>query len=220
MPQPAPNSAGSFGDFSPQDEAGPSFQGENLAGHIFPESHRSGLQTAFSTADSGSHTEGVGSQSLATSQLMRPRSHPIRVTGEDIEHSLSELDLSMFSPSGEDTATASRQASESSMLNAQLPYPKQQQAAVSGSSRGSRRGSRSASFSSVSAGKPSKAGQHDKSSGGKEQAATSHFKLSAKQLHGRAVVQEPPLSTRSSYRMDWENEPQNSARPYSQTGVS
>ena len=49
---------------------------------------------------------------------------------------------------------------------------------------------------------------------------TSHFKLSAKQLHGRAVVQEPPLSTRSSYRMDWENEPQNSARSYGQTGVS
>jgi len=184
-----------------------------LAGHIFPESHRSNLHTATSTADSGQHVDNSSSQSLAMSQLMRPKSHPIRVTGEDIEHSLSELDLSMFSPSGEDTAAASRQASQSSMLNAQLPYPQHQQPAVT------KRPSRNPSFSSAAPGKAGKAGQHRRSSSSEEQPATSHFKLSAKQLHGRAVVQEPPLSTRSSYRMDWENEPQNSARSYGQTGA-
>ena len=197
------NLVGSLGEFSPQEEASPSFQGDNLAGHIFPESHRSNLHTATSTADSGQHVDNSSSQSLAMSQMMRPKSHPIRVTGEDIEHSLSELDLSMFSPSGEDTAAASRQASQSSMLNAQLPYPRHQQPAVT------RRPSRNPSFSSAAPGKAGKAGQHRRSSSGEEQPATSHFKLSAKQLHGRAVVQEPPLSTRSSYRMDWENEPQN-----------
>ncbi|DBA99837.1 hypothetical protein WJX77_011850 [Trebouxia sp. C0004] len=206
--------SGSLGEFSPQEEASPSFQGDNLAGHIFPESHRSNLQTATSAADSGQHVDNSSSQSLAMSQLMRPKSHPIRVTGEDIEHSLSELDLSMFSPSGEDTAASSRQASQSSMLHAQLPYPQHQQPAVT------KRPSRNPSFSSAAPGKAGKAGQHRRSSSGEEQPATSHFKLSAKQRHGRAVVQEPPLSTRSSYRMDWENEPQNSARSYGQTDMS
>lgn len=205
------NLVGSLGELSPQEEASPSFQGDNLAGHIFPESHHSNLHTPTSTADSGQHLDNSNSQSLAMSQLVRPKSHPIRVTGEDIEHSLSELDLSMFSLSGEDTAAASRQASQSSMLNAQLPYPQHQQPPLT------KRPARNPSFSSAAPGKAGKAGQHRRS--GEEQPATSHFKLSAKHLHGRAVVQEPPLSTRSSYRMDWENEPQNSARSYGQTGA-
>ncbi|KAL0021276.1 hypothetical protein WJX79_005975 [Trebouxia sp. C0005] len=204
--------SGSLGELSPQEEASPSFQGDNLAGHIFPESHHSNLHTPTSTADSGQHLDNSNSQSLAMSQLVRPKSHPIRVTGEDIEHSLSELDLSMFSLSGEDTAAASRQASQSSMLNAQLPYPQHQQPPLT------KRPARNPSFSSAAPGKAGKAGQHRRS--GEEQPATSHFKLSAKHLHGRAVVQEPPLSTRSSYRMDWENEPQNSARSYGQTDMS
>ncbi len=214
--------AGSFGESSPHTEASPSFQGDNLTGHIFPESHQSSIYASESsmhaegsrlrTEASGSNRESSGSQSLAMSQVMRPKSHPVRVTGDDIEHSLSELDLSLFSPSGEDTATASRQASQSSMLNAQIPYTQHHQPGTS------KRGSRSASFSSTSAGV--KAGQHRRSSSGEEQPATSHFKLPEKQLHARAVMQEPPLSTRSSYRMEWENEPQSSSRSYGQTGVS
>ena len=164
---------------------------------------------------SGSYRDSRGNQSLAMSQLMRPNSHPIRITGEDIEHSLSELDLSLFSPSGEDSAAASRQASQASMLSNQVPFAQQQQPGVS------KAGSRRPSFLSTAAGKTGRGGSHHRrSSSGEEQPATSHFKLPAKQLLGRAVMQEPPLSTRSSYRMDsLDNEAHSSGPSYGQTGT-
>ena len=68
------------------------------------------------------------------------------------------------------------------------------------------------------AGHAGRTGQPRRSSSGEEQPATSHFKLAAK-LHARAVMQEPPLSTRSSYRMDSiDAEPQSSAISSTQTG--
>lgn len=154
------------------------------------------------------------------SQHMDPRSHPIHVTADDMGRSLSELDLGQLTPAGDDTAATSRQASQSSMMNAQfVDAPQQQRAAVS------RQGSRRASFSGDAAGKQGRTGQHTRSRSGGEQAAaaaaaTSHYKLPAKQVHSRHVMQEPPLSTRSSYRMDpWDNEAYSSARSYAPSGV-
>ena len=148
------------------------------------------------------------------SRPKNPKSHPIQVTGEDIEHSLSELDLGQLTPVADDTASTSRQASQSSMPH-QIPYPSQQHATSS------KRGSRNASFTAASVGRQGTSGQHRRSSSGEEQsAATSHFKLPAKQLHARHVMQEPPLSTRSSYRMEsWDHEPQGSARSYGPSGT-
>lgn len=159
------------------------------------------------------------SQTLVMSQHMHPRSHPIQLTGDDMERSLSELDLGQLTPAGDDTAATSRQASQSSMMNSEF-LDARQHAARSSSSRP---GSRPASFTGDTASRADKQGgmgQHRRrSSSGEEQSATatSHFKLPAKQLH---VMQEPPLSTRSSYRMDsWDNEHHSAARSYAPTGV-
>lgn len=155
------------------------------------------------------------------SQHMDPRSHPIHMTADDLGRSLSELDLGQLTPAGDDTAATSRQASQSSLVNAHILEAPQQRAAVS-----SRQGGRHASFTDGAAGKQARAGQHRRSSSGEEHttaaaaAATSHFKLPAKQLHARHMMQEPPLSTRSSYRMDpWDNEAHSSARSYAPSGV-
>ena len=210
--------AGSYGDVGSHEEASPSFAHDSAQGHIFPESHHSQLATSSRPADtaaaSGSNRDG--SQTLAMSQRMGPRSHPIHVTGEDMERSLSELDLGQLTPAGDDTAATSRQASQSSMVGHHFLDGRKQHAA------GSRQGSRHTSFTGSAAGGQGRPGQHRRSSSGEEQAAaaTSHFKLPAKQLHARHMMQEPPLSTRSSYRMDsWENEPHSSARSYAPTGV-
>ena len=214
--------AGSFGDLSPHEEASPSFAHDSTHGHIFPESRHSHLATSSrsgDTAASSGSTRG-SSQTLAMSQRMGPRSHPIHMTADDMGRSLSELDLGQLTPAGDDTAATSRQASQSSMANAQLLDAPQQRAAVS------RHSSRHASFTAGAPGQQGRAGQHRRSSSGEEQeaaaaaAATSHFKLPAKQLHARHVMQEPPLSTRSSYRMDpWDNEAHSSARSYAPSGV-
>lgn len=190
---------------------------DSPSGHIFPESHQPHLGSSSrltdATGPSGSNRQG--SQGSAVGRSRNPKSHPILVTGEDIEHSLSELDLGRLTPLGDETAGTSRQASQSSMLHQQIPYPSQQHAT------GSRRGSRNASFTGGAAGRRGVAGQHRRSSSGEEQsAATSHFKLPPKQLHARQVMQEPPLSTRSSYRMEsWDQEPQGNARSYGPSGA-
>ena len=213
--------AGSFGDGSPHEEASPSFAPDSAHGHIFPESHHSHLATTSGLGDTAATSGSTrGSrQTLTMSDPMYPRSHPIHVTADDMGRSLSELDLGQLTPAGDDTAATSRQASQSSMMNANfLDAPQQQRAAVS------RQGSRRASFSGDAAGKQGRTGQHKRSSSGEEQAAaaaaTSHYKLPAKQVHSRHVMQEPPLSTRSSYRMDpWDNEAYSSARSYAPSGV-
>lgn len=216
--------AGSFGDGSPHEESSPSFAPDGAHGHIFPESHHSHLGTTSGpgdTAATSGSTRG-GRQTLTMSHPMDPRSHPIQVTADDMGRSLSELDLGEVTPAGDDTAATSRQASQSSMMNAQfVDAPQQKHAAVS------RQGSRRASFSGDAAGKQGRTGQHKRSSSGEEPAAaaaaaaaTSHYKLPAKQVHSRHVMQEPPLSTRSSYRMDlWDNEAYSSARSYAPSGV-
>lgn len=212
--------AGSFGDGSPHEESSRSFAHDTAHGHIFPESHHSHLATSSGpddTAATSGSTRG-SRQTLTMSYPMDPRSHPIHVTADDMGRSLSELDLGQLTPAGDDTAATSRQASQSSMMNAQFVDAPPQRAAVS------RQGSRRASFSGDAAGKQGRTGQHKRSSSGEEQAAaaaaTSHYKLPAKQLHSRHVMQEPPLSTRSSYRMDpWDNEAYSSARSYAPSGV-
>ena len=218
--------AGSFGDVSPHEEASPSFAHDSAHGHIFPESHHSHLATSSrpgNTAASLRSNRG-STQTLAMSQRMDPRSHPIQMTADHMGRSLSELDLGQLTPAGDDTAATSRQASQSSMMSAQFLDAPQQRAAVS------RQSSRQASFTGDAARKQGRAGQHRRSNSGEEQtisaaaaaaaAATSHFKLPVKQLHARHVMQEPPLSTRSSYRMDpWDNEAHSSARSYAPSGV-
>ncbi|KAL3142922.1 hypothetical protein ABBQ38_003209 [Trebouxia sp. C0009 RCD-2024] len=215
--------SGSFGAISPHDEASPSFAVDSA--HIFPESHHSQLATSARPGDvpTSSGSQRDRSQTLVISQHMHPRSHPIQVTGDDMERSLSELDLGQLTPAGDDTAATSRQASQSSMMNSDFLDARQRGAASSSS----RPGSRPASFTGDAAGRAGKqrhVGQHRRrSSSGEEQsaAATSHFKLPAKQLHVRHVMQEPPLSTRSSYRMDsWENEHHSAARSDAPTEMS
>ena len=220
--------AGSFGDVNSHEEASPRFAHDSAHGHIFPETHHSHLAISARpghTAASAGSNRG-SSQTLAMSQRMDPQSHPIHMTADDLGRSLSELDLGQLTPAGDDTAATSRQASQSSLVNAHFLEAPQQRAAVS-----SRQGSRHASFTGGAAGKQGRAGQHRRSSSGEEQtiaaaaaaaaaAATSHFKLPAKQLHARHVMQEPPLSTRSSYRMDpWDSEAHSSARSYAPSGV-
>ena len=212
--------AGSFGDVSPQEEASPSLADDSMHGHIFPESHQSHLASSSRPGDTAasSCSNRGSSQTLAMSQRMRPQSHPIHMTAHDMGRSLSELDLGQLTPAGDDTAATSRQESQSSMVNAELRDAYQQRAAVS------RQSSRHASFTGGAAAKQGRAGQHRRTSSGEEEtaaaAATSHFKLPAKQLHARHVMQEPPLSTRSSYRMDpWDNEAHSSARLYAPSGV-
>ena len=210
--------AGEFADFSSQQEASQSYAHDSTNGHIFPESHHSQLGISSRASDtahtSSSNRDSSSSLAFPPSYLSNPKSHPIQVTGDDIEHSLSELDLGQLTPAGDDIAATSRQASQSSMLTHQIPYAGQQPA------RGSRRGSRNASFTGVTGSKQGKAGHRRSSSGEEPTAATSHFKLSAKQLHGSHVMQEPPLSTRSSYRMDsWDHEPQSSGRSYGPPGT-
>ena len=211
---------GSFGDPSPHEEASPSFAHYSTHGHIFPESHHSHLATSSRPGDTAasSGSNRGSSQTLAMSQHMDPRSHPVHMTADDMGRTLSELDLGQLTPTGDGTAATSRQASQPSMVNAQFLDTRQQRAAVS------RQSSRQASFTGGAAGRQGRAGQHRRTSSGEEQtaaaAATSHFKLPAKQLHARHVMQEPPLSTRSSYRMDpWDNEAHSSARSYAPSGV-
>lgn len=145
-------------------------------------------------------------QSVVLSQLSAPKSHPIQVTGEDVEHMLSTLELAQ-APLEQpwDQHAAQRNQSQS------MPKHKQHM------SKPSRSHSRNSSFGSAAADalQPSKPKSHRRSSSG-EQPATSLFVLPGKRPQGRAVMQEPPLSTRSSYRMDapWENVAQGSAQSF------
>ena len=147
------------------------------------------------------------SQSMLLSQLSNPKSHPIQITGDDVEHSLSTLEL----------AQAPLEQPWDHMIADQLqtdPSLKHKQH----TSKPLRSHSRNSSFSStVGEVLPGKPKGHRRSNSG-EQPATSHFVLPARRPHGRAVMQEPPLSTRSSYRMEapWENAAQQSARSFGQ----
>ena len=111
----------SFGDLSPHDDASTSYAVDSLAGHIFPEVQQSSLYPVDDASGSSRTARGQAAASIRgrdTSNSMsrgtRPNSHPIRVTGEDIEHSLSELDLGLFSPSVESAGPSFGQAAQTS----------------------------------------------------------------------------------------------------------
>lgn len=145
-------------------------------------------------------------QSVVLSQLSKPKSHPIQVTGEDVEHAISTSELAQVSAD----QLWDRQPAEHSQLNASM----KQKRHISSSRSHSRR----SSFGSAISADPvqqSRPKGHRRSSSG-EQPATSHFVLPGKRPLGRAIVQEPPLSTRSSYRMDapWDNAAQDTAQSF------
>ena len=136
----------SFGDLSPHDDASSSYAVDSLAGHIFPEVQQSSLYPIDDAGggslrtDRGQAAASIRSRDISNSMSRgtRPNSHPIRVTGEDIEHSLSELDLGLFSPSVESAGPSFGQAAQA---------PTQSQSA------GIKPTSKRPSFSSASAGK-------------------------------------------------------------------
>ena len=143
--------AGSFGEYSPHDDASSSYHPDSLTGHIFPEGQQSGLQQTNSTSISGPHATSAGREgpssmrelgSSSNSHQRHPKSHPIQVTSEDIEHSLSEMELGLFSPAAEGSSTSSWQASQASMQP-----PRQQHAAAR------KANSRKPSFSAAQTGK-------------------------------------------------------------------
>lgn len=165
------------------------------------------LYTSQSSLETSQGETDSKLQSMVLSQLSNPKSHPIQITGEDVEHSLSTLEL----------AQAPLEQPWDHMSADQLqPHPSLKH--KQHTAKPSRSHSRNSSFGSA-AGEllPSKSKGHLRSNSG-EQPATSHFVLPARRPQGRAVMQEPPLSTRSSYRMDapWENAPQQSARSFGQ----
>lgn len=148
-----------------------------------------------------------GSQSMILSQLSKPKSHPIQVTGEDVEHAVSTLELAQMPVD----QPWDHQAAE--QVQATFTSKQRQHA-----SKPSRSHSRNSSFGSAAPEtvQPIRPKGYRLSNTG-EQPATSHFVLPGKRPVGRAVMQEPPLSTRSSYRMDapWENAPQDTAQSFS-----
>ena len=112
----------SFGDLSPHDDASTSCTADSLAGHIFPEVQQSSLHpaddssSASFSAGRGHAAASVNSRNSSNSMLQRRflNSHPIQVTGEDIERSLSELDLGLFLPTAESAGLSFAQTSQTS----------------------------------------------------------------------------------------------------------
>ena len=187
-------------------------------GPIFPEFHRpwaeSGDSTTHGTKYRSDPSPGTPSSSLQTmvlSQLSKPQSHPIKVTAEDVEHGLTSLELAQAPL---EQPWEQQSASLQQPLAGGHKHRQPMQTAT-------RRHSRAASMTSgpSAALQPSRTKGHRRSNSGEAQPAVSHFVLPGKRPQGRALVQEPPLSTRSSYRLDWENAPQLSALSIGQSST-